>query len=109
MGLQRKNSDTEMPPGPGGAGKVTPAAGAVKWSRVREMHQVWAPRNKRPFHEDDALGILLLGEEGRNQREGKTCSGCVSADRVTLKAASPLSLDEWLLFMWIPLQKNIVI
>lgn len=73
------------------------------------MHQLWAPRNKRPFHEDDALGILLLGEEGRNQREGKTYGGCVSADRVTLKAASPLCLDEWLLFTWIPMQKNIVI
>jgi len=104
-----KNSDTETPPRPGGAGKVTPAARAVKRSSKSERCISFGhPGTKGCFMRDDALGTLLLGEEGRNQREGKTCGGCVSAHRVTLKAASPLSLDEWLLFTWIPLQQNIV-
>lgn len=45
-GTAEKNSDTATPPGPGRAGKVTPAARAVKWSRVRDASALGTQKQK---------------------------------------------------------------
>jgi len=67
---QMRNSDTETSSETIATRKMKPAVKGVDVKRSSQSEARWlrAPMNKRPFHEDDALGTVLVGGGGQKSK-----------------------------------------